>query len=149
MKTRFVLTIFALAGMAYAAQPVASVTSGAPFYLRGNSVNVAGVPDWTVMSGDEISTQTGQAVILLRNGSRVALSANSRAQIDSSDQTFAVRLLSGSLRVLSASSGLRVYVRGSLTSPSVGDLVSAGGAANTAGAPSAKMLLSVGPISRK
>jgi ferric-dicitrate binding protein FerR (iron transport regulator) len=149
IKTTF--AALSLAAVSFAAQPVASVTSGVPFDLRGNRVNVAGVPAWTVLSGDEISTQSGQAVIQLRDGSRVTVFGSSKVQVDSDDQTYSVRLLSGSMQVLSALPGLRVYVQSSLVTPSIGDVVSSAGSPALAKAQGASAVrpAAIVPVSRK
>src|ERR1700722_9589937 len=99
MSTKIALLILALAALACAAAPVASVTSSAPFDLAGNHVNVGGVPSWTVMSGDDIATSSGQATIQLRDGSRIVLLANSRIRVSSDGDSFSVRLFSGALQV--------------------------------------------------
>lgn len=52
----------ALAAYAVAAQPVASVTSSSSFDLHGNRVNVAGVPSWPVMAGDDITAGASSLV---------------------------------------------------------------------------------------
>src|ERR1022692_4232830 len=85
--------------MATAAAPVASVTSSTAFDLHGNRVNVNGVPWWPVMAGDDITTQSGQAVIQLRDGSRVELMGNSHAQVESKDGRLLIRLLSGTMLI--------------------------------------------------
>jgi hypothetical protein len=118
------LLAVAIGTLATAASPVASVTSSRPFDLHGNRVNVDGVPFWPVMSGDEVSTLLGQAVIGLRDGSRVVLLGNSRAKVEPDDQGFSIRLLSGSMRVLSAATDQRFYVQNSVVNPTVGQVVS-------------------------
>ena len=151
MKKNFVIAILALAVSASAASPVATVTSTAPFSLNGSYVNVAGVPNWTVMSGNEISSQSAPVYIQLRDSSRVTLSANSRARVDSRDQTVSVNLISGSLTVLSALPDFRLFVGGAAVAPSVGVPVSVGSAAavTTANAPSRTAAFSIRPISSK
>ena len=140
-----------LAAYAVAAQPVASVTSNAPFYLGGNYVNVAGVPAWTVMAGNEISTESGVVFIQLRDSSRVTLGANSRAKIESNGQTVSVSLISGSLTVRSALPDFRLVVGGAPTTPSVGVPVSVGGRAgvSTGGSATPRAALVIRPISSR
>src|ERR1700681_3283587 len=104
---KHVLIVCSLAAMtilaAMAAEPVASVTGSAAFDLHGNRVDVAGVPSWPVMAGGDIATQSRLAVIRLPDGSRVQLLGNSHAQVESQDGSLLLRLLSGTMRILSLS----------------------------------------------
>lgn len=124
--TTIALISLVFSALASAGQPVASVTSSAPFDLAGNHVNVGGVPSWTVMSGDDIATSSGQATIQLRDGSRLILLANSRVRVSSDGDSFSVRLVSGALEVLSALPDFRLYVPDGQTSAVPGAVVSVG-----------------------
>lgn len=80
-----------------AAGPVGSVSSSAPFTLRGAPVKVAGVPEWPVLAGDEIVAGTAPAMITFRDGSRVQLNANSRAKVAVTGKQTVLRLTNGQL----------------------------------------------------
>ena len=87
-----------------AASPVASVTSEAPFRLRGAVVPVAGVPSWPLLAGDEIATDGSAAAIRFSDGSSVTLRQNSTARLEQPGGRFyAFRLLSGAMDVRPAS----------------------------------------------
>ena len=138
---------------AMAATPVASVTSSTAFNLRGNRVNVDGVPSWPVMAGDDIATQAGQAVIQLRDGSRVELQGNSRVKVESNDGGLLLRLLSGTMRILTlapSSSGTQIYTQTALAKPAVGDVVSVGPVPVNGANPVAMIHFSLpSPVSRR
>lgn len=85
----------ALATYAVAAQPVASVTGSSSFDLNGNRVNVAGVPSWTVMSGDDIVAGASPLIVSFKDGSKITLAPDARLRIDSSAGNLSANLISG------------------------------------------------------
>jgi len=127
------LIVFSLtAAAATAAVPVASVTTSTSFDLHGNRVNVGGVPSWPVMAGDDIATHAGNAIIQLRDGTRVELLGNSHAKVEATDDGLLLRLLSGAMRILTLAppaAGTQIYTRTALAKPVVGDVVSVGAVA--------------------
>jgi hypothetical protein len=83
-----------------AAPPVAKITSAEPFQLRGQTVQVAGVPSWSALPGDEIVAGKGSLLVVFKDGSRAVIAANSSAKIEkSSNDGLAFRLLSGWMTV--------------------------------------------------
>src|ERR1035441_6283646 len=73
------LILFLFAASAFAATPVASVTSSADFQLSGANVIAAGVPSWPLMAGDTVVAGTSAARIRFVDGTLVTL--GSRAKI--------------------------------------------------------------------
>jgi len=114
--------MLALAGLAYSASPVATVTSSRSFELRGATVKPEGVPSWPVMAGDEIRTSSAPARIVFRDGSKVTLDAASAVRIEQTVGNVNVRLSSGSMDVLSRSAALQVYQNSNSVSVTPGKL---------------------------
>jgi hypothetical protein len=49
-----------------AAGPAAKITSAEPFQLRGQTVQVAGVPSWNALAGDEIAAGAGSLMVVFK-----------------------------------------------------------------------------------
>lgn len=94
----FTTVLLTVAGVAVAQdQQVGTVTSSAPFQLRGATLTPGrGVPSWPVMSGDSIKALSTQALIVFNDGSVVALHAGSTARIDIINNVPMFQLVSGS-----------------------------------------------------
>jgi hypothetical protein len=90
-----VLLVALIISPGFAAAPIGTVSSSAPFVLRGSTVPVAGVPSWPVAVGDEISTDSSPATFNLRDGSVITLDKSSRAKIEQEDGNVLFRLQSG------------------------------------------------------
>jgi hypothetical protein len=98
-----------MAASAFAAKPIATVTSAQPFTLDGHSVNTPGVTSFPVVMGDTVSTIDGPAVIRFPEGSQVKLEANSTLKISGVDQKPRLMLLGGAVDYkLMPGSGLSV-----------------------------------------
>jgi len=93
-----VASLLCTAFMASAGQTIATASSSASFELRGSLVNVAGVPSWPLVSGDEVAAKNSPVAIAMPDGSRVTLSSGSRLRIDSRAGAPAIHLVSGSLQ---------------------------------------------------
>jgi hypothetical protein len=105
-----VVSLLALAGLAFGSGPVATVTSPGTFNLHGSTVRTEGIPSWPVMADDEIATFGFPALIRLQDGTSVALGENSRAKVETVDNVLVFRLLGGTMHVIGApSSGVRIY----------------------------------------
>ena len=104
----------------------AAISSSKPFLLRGNSVNVEGVPSWQIAAGDDIATPSGEAVIQLRTGSRIAVLRGSRVRMEEDGSGSFLRVLTGAVRVLSATPGLRVFLQNDLANATSGTTLSVG-----------------------
>jgi hypothetical protein len=99
MKILGVVFLAALViSLGFAAAPIGTVSSSAPFVLRGSPVPVAGVPSWPVVVGDEISTDTSPATFNLRDGSVITLDKGSRTKIEQEDGNVIFRLHSGAMQ---------------------------------------------------
>jgi hypothetical protein len=83
LKALLLIALALTLASATLAQPasIATVTASGPFTLRGAAVNPEGVPSWPVMSGDEIASQSVPVTINFPDGSRIVLSPNSRARV--------------------------------------------------------------------
>lgn len=98
MKRLLLFSAAALVSVAalFAESPVASVTGGEPFLLRGHSVP-EGISNWPVMVGDSIGTTTSRsAVVQFNDGSRVTLAPNSTGKVEQGANSLVFRLQTGS-----------------------------------------------------
>jgi hypothetical protein len=96
--SRTILICFCIfAVSAFAAGPVASVSSGSDFMLHGAKVATAGVPVWPVMAGDSILAGTTSARVRFQDGTTVTLSPGSEARVEQSKQGLLFRLVSGGM----------------------------------------------------
>jgi hypothetical protein len=86
-----------LGSLSFAATPVASVSTSESFRLDGRSVSVKGVASWPLVVGDELATGAAPAQISFRDGSSIALAAESSAKISGTSAAPVFVLVSGSL----------------------------------------------------
>lgn len=86
-----------LGSLSFAATPVASVSTSESFRLDGRSVSAKGVASWPLVIGDELATGTAPAQISFRDGSSIALAAESSAKISGTSAAPVFVLVSGSL----------------------------------------------------
>lgn len=102
--------LFAAVTLMYAQGQVATVTSTAPFQLRGATVTTdQGVTSWPVMPGDAIKAGSAPVVITFASGSSVILDPGSSAKVTVSGQTPAFVLECGNARYsLSALSAVKL-----------------------------------------
>ena len=110
-KFACVLTaILAAVPMLCAQGQVATVTSTAPFQLRGANVTTdQGVPSWPVMPGDAIKAGSAPVIITYADGSSIILDPGSSAKITISGQTPTFQLECGTARYsLSALSAVKL-----------------------------------------
>ena len=92
-----VLLFLVVAMSAFAASPVASVSSSSDFVLRGVRVATAGVPSWPVLAGDNVLAGVAPARIRFQDGSVVTLAPDSSARVEQKDDSLLLRLTSGSM----------------------------------------------------
>lgn len=96
MRNWAVLVLLSTMGLvAWAAAPVATVSSAEDFSLKGAPAPVAGVPSYPVMLGDEVQSGNASTVLRFKDGSKVTLAPHSRARVEESDSHLAVRLIMG------------------------------------------------------
>ena len=86
-----------LGSLSFAATPVASVSTSESFRLDGRSVSAKGVASWPLVVGDELATGAAPAQISFRDGSSIALAAESSARISGTSAAPVFVLVSGSL----------------------------------------------------
>ncbi len=98
-----VLGLLVLAVVAFAAEPVATVSSGSDFTLRGAKIETAGVPSWPLLAGDSIAAGTAPIRIRFQDGSVATLSPDSSAKVEQSDSGLLLRLLDGAMQFTGAS----------------------------------------------
>ena len=96
--SRIITVSLALSGVVFAADPVAQITSAEPFLLRGKAVQVAGVPSWSALAGDEVVAGESSLLMVFRDGSRATLASRSKVRVEqSAGNQVIVRLLSGAM----------------------------------------------------
>lgn len=131
MHLRISCGIIISALVCLAAGPVGSVSSSAPFTLRGAPVRVAGVADWPLMAGDEIVAGKAPAMITFRDGSRIQLNANARAKVAVAGKQTVLRLTDGQLAYKlsknTRSTGVAALSYGALPAQSEEGLISING----------------------
>jgi hypothetical protein len=129
------LVLLLIAGSAFAAAPVASVTSSSDFQLRDATVNTAGVSSWPIMAGDTMVAGTGSATIRFIDGTLVTLAPNSRVKVQEKNSDLSLQLVNGSMSfVLADSSALRIFSGNTpvQAQPGVATTASVGGSASNA-----------------
>ncbi len=94
-KWAVVVLLSAVGAMAWAAEPIATASSGEDFSLKGGAAPVAGVPFYPVMAGDEIQAGSASTVLKFKDGSTVTLAPRAKARVEDGGSQVAVRLLSG------------------------------------------------------
>lgn len=94
----------------FAQGQLATVTSAAPFQLRGATIATdRGVPSWPVMPGDAIKAGSAPVVTSFAGGSTITLDPGSSARIAISGETPSFVLESGTARyTLSALSAVKL-----------------------------------------
>ena len=104
------LILFLVAASAFAATPVASITSSADFQLSGANVIAAGVPSWPLMAGDTVVAGTSAARIRFVDGTVVTLGPKSKVTVQEKNDDLSLRLVNGFLSfTLAPASALSIY----------------------------------------
>lgn len=104
----------AVSALGSAAEPVAQITSADPFSLRGKHVQVAGVPSWSALAGDEIIAGSSSLALVFRDGSRATIASASKVRVErSEDNQVLVRLLSGVMTLRPAARPTVAFFNGS------------------------------------
>jgi hypothetical protein len=96
-SVRLVSILTALCCIGLAERPIATITSSDAFELSGVRVPVAGVPQWPLVSGDEVVTGDAPALVSFADGSRVTMNARSRVKLQASGKETVLRLLKGDM----------------------------------------------------
>jgi hypothetical protein len=94
-------------GVLSAGEPVATISSSGTFILRGVTVSSMGVSRWPIMAGDSFESGSSTATVQFKDGSKVAMSENSKAIVVANGDQLTFRVVSGSVQVAPAS-GTRI-----------------------------------------
>lgn len=91
------LLVLALASvtLAAAAVNVGTLTTSGPIKISGVDLRVASIPSWPVSAGDEIVTGPYNAIIVLRDNSRIHVGANARVRLEGNGSAVNVRVDDG------------------------------------------------------
>ena len=82
VKTVAVASLLLTAAFAWAQSQVATVTSTAPFTLRGAAVTPGGgVPSWPVMSGDTIKSGGAVSIVTFPDGSVMTMEPGAEVKV--------------------------------------------------------------------
>lgn len=95
-RSTLVIAAFLLAGSAYAAKPIATLSSPGPVVVGGTPMSASTVAFWPVANHDEIATLDSRAILILPDNSRITLDQNSRARVTTDGGRVRFQLLSGS-----------------------------------------------------
>jgi ferric-dicitrate binding protein FerR (iron transport regulator) len=101
-----------MAVAARAQTEVATVTSSAPFTLRGAGlIPGQGVPTWPVLAGDNIKAGSAMTIVTYPDGSVITLAPGSEARVDLVNGKPTFQLLSGTARYsLKSTTAVQVLV---------------------------------------
>lgn len=85
--------------MAAGAEQRGTAAAAAGLHVNGAAVPATGAKAWPVMAGDEIRTAGAPTVLTLRDGSKIMLSANSAAKLETTAAGVeSLRLVSGGMQ---------------------------------------------------
>src|SRR5437667_670663 len=98
MTSRLLCSMLAAIGLSAGAEaPLATISSSAPFELRGVRVPVEGVPSWPLVQGDVVATTMAPAVVSFPNLSQATVDKGSRIELKRNRDRTTLKLLGGSL----------------------------------------------------
>jgi hypothetical protein len=108
-----------IAAVASAQNQVATVTSSAPFSLRGAAVTPGqGVPTWPILPGDELKAGNALTIVAFLDGSVLTLSPGSDAKIDFANGRPVFQLLCGKAdHVLKSASAVELMAGSQVITP--------------------------------
>jgi hypothetical protein len=114
-----VALILLTAAVASAQNQVATVTSSAPFALRGATVIPGqGVPTWPILPGDELKAGNALTIVSFPDGSVLTLSPGSDAKIDFANGKPVFQLLCGKAdHVLKSASAVELMAGNQVITP--------------------------------
>ena len=107
----FPLILFALilSSSAFAAEQIGTVTASGAFELAGTQVPGSAARSMPLTNGDKVVTTTSTAVIMLEDGSRIAVDQNSALRLQRLDEETLLCLEKGAMR-FNAAEGSRLLV---------------------------------------
>lgn len=96
-----------------AASSVGQITSSESFFLRGKLVQVAGVPSWSALPGDEITAGDSSLMVTFTDGSKATIAKRSKARIEqSAEGQILFRLLAGDMTVRATTTSTTAFYNG-------------------------------------
>ena len=99
-----------IAGLAFAADSIGTVSSSAPFELSGVAMRADGVSSWPIVAGDEVRSINAPVIIRFQDGSRITISEQSRLVLVRTGSTLSANLMSGQAQFnLTQESSLQVF----------------------------------------
>jgi len=81
--------------LAWAADPVAKVTSAGPIELSGSAVPAPAVAALPVVAGDQITTSNAAALVVFRDRSRLTVAPNSSVKVEGGAAGIRLRIANG------------------------------------------------------
>ena len=107
----FPLILFALVlfSSAFAAEQIGTVTASGAFELAGTQVPASAARSMPLMNGDKVVTTTSTAVMMLQDGSRIAVGQNSALRLRRFGEEMLLCLEEGAMR-FKAAEGSRLVV---------------------------------------
>lgn len=112
-KSIFILGMLATALALQAQTPLATVTSSAPFSLRGAAISPgSGVPTWPVFAGDTVKAGGALTIVTYPDGTVIALAPGSEGKIDFVNGKPTFELVSGSAKYSRKRTGVVVFMTG-------------------------------------
>lgn len=113
LPLRAAAATLALAFGLSAASSVGQITSSESFYLRGKLVQVAGVPSWSALPGDEITAGDSSLMVTFTDGSQATIATRSKARIEQSARgQILFRLLAGDMTVRATATSTTAFYNG-------------------------------------
>jgi hypothetical protein len=109
-----ILTLWCASSL-YSSDPVGSISSRGAVNISGVRVDIAEVPSWPVVTGDDLGTFAEPAMINFDDGSRLLIDSSSVVRLEQRSKNVMVVVLSGSADfILAGKSELQVYANDTL-----------------------------------
>lgn len=89
--------LLALTSLDASERPLGMIASMEEFELQGVRIPAGGLGAWPVVAGDEVTTKTSEAALLLEDRTEMVLEPDSRIMLRRGGQRIAVELLKGGL----------------------------------------------------
>ena len=92
---RLFLALLISVSLAFAASPVAKISSTGPFLIDGVRVPAQGIANWPLVSGDKLVMKDATGQVIFRDGTRLLLRPNTRITIGTHGERTLVELQEG------------------------------------------------------
>lgn len=116
---RVFAVILVCAGLAWAADPVARVTSAGPIELSGNPVPTPAAASLPLVAGDEITTSSSAALLVFRDRSRLMVAPNSRVKLEGDGASIMLRISRGGAELYASKGSSIGLINQAASSPSL------------------------------